>query len=134
MEDTQNNNDVAPEATGARLQAPVPSLHPAEASSADAPLNVGNSSDVARLILRALRGRYRLTLMLALLAGTIGAAIGWFWAGPLYRSEGMVRIASALPAVIQQTDQNQPIPMFESFMQAQQELVTSRNVLDKVAQ
>ncbi|HEY1922506.1 MAG TPA: division plane positioning ATPase MipZ, partial [Tepidisphaeraceae bacterium] len=50
--------------------------------------------------------------------------------GPLYHSEGMVRIAWVLPTVLEQTDQNQPIPMFDSFMQAQQELLTSRAMLE----
>src|ERR1700728_31881 len=88
------------------------------------------STDLLRMLGRTLRGRYWLTFALSLLIGGIGAGVGWFWAGPLYHSEGMVRIASALPAVLEPTDQNQPIPMFESFMQAQQELLTSRSLLE----
>jgi Mrp family chromosome partitioning ATPase/glycosyltransferase involved in cell wall biosynthesis len=103
-------------------------------TSAAATSGEGESMDINRMIYRALRGRYRLTLVLALIVGGAAAAAGWIWAGPLYLGDGMVRIASALPTVIQQTDQNQPIPMFESFMQAQQELVTSRFVLEKVEQ
>jgi Mrp family chromosome partitioning ATPase len=88
------------------------------------------SLDWARVLHRGLRGRYRLAIGLALVFAVVGATVGWRWAGPLYRSEGMVRIASAMPAVLQPTDQNQPIPMFESFIQAQQGVVTSRPVLE----
>src|SRR3954463_1759999 len=93
-----------------------------------------SASDWARLVHRALRGRYRFTVLLVLLAAGIGTAIAWQLAGPLFRSEGMVRIASALPAVIKETDQNRPIPMFDSFIQAQQEMVTSRAVLEAAVQ
>jgi protein-tyrosine kinase len=106
-------------------------VQPSNAASSSAAETTRTSSfDWARTVHRALRGRYRLTVFLALLGGTVGGALGWRWAGPLFRSEGMVRIASALPAVIQPTDQNQPIPMFESFIQAQQGLVTSRAVME----
>src|ERR1700733_12468837 len=88
----------------------------------------GNSTDWSRVVHRALRGHYQRTMGLAVLLGMIGAAVGWLMAGPLYRSEGMVRIASALPAVLAPTDENQPIPMFQSFIQAQQGIVSSRQV------
>ncbi len=104
------------------------------ASGAGAPTRGDGSWDIVRIVTRTLRGRYRLTLVLFVLASGMGAAAGWSWAGPLYRSDGMVRITSALPAVLQQTDQNQPIPMFDSFMEAQQGLVTSRSLLEKAMQ
>jgi Mrp family chromosome partitioning ATPase len=102
--------------------------------STGAPTNADGSWDIARLLSRTLRGRYRLTFVLSILAAGIGAAAGWASAGPLYRSDGMVRITSTLPAVLQQTDQTEPIPMFESFMEAQQGLVTSRSLLEKATQ
>jgi Mrp family chromosome partitioning ATPase/glycosyltransferase involved in cell wall biosynthesis len=120
--------------TPADSEVTTPKASLTTSTNAQASGTAPGASDISRLIWRALRGRYQLTILLALVAAGAGAAAGWVWAGPLYLSDGMVRIASALPAVIQQTDQNQPIPMFESFMQAQQELVTSRFVLDKVVQ
>jgi Mrp family chromosome partitioning ATPase len=127
--------DVAiPDSFDAKPQAWNQTLPQRAASGASAPTSVDGSWDVVRILSRTLRGRYRLTLILFLLATGIGAAAGWSWAGPLYRSDGMVRITSALPAVLQQTDQNQPIPMFESFMEAQQGLVTSRSLLEKATQ
>ncbi len=89
--------------------------------------------DWMRQFHRALRGRYQFTFIIAFFIAVIGFSTGWQWAGLLYRSDGMVRIASALPPVLKQTDQNQPIPMFDSFIQAQQELVTSRAVLEEAA-
>src|SRR4051812_41398436 len=97
-----------------------------------APAN--GAADWARMAHRALRGRYRLTVSAMLMASTAGVIGAWKLAGPSYRSDGMVRIASALPAVIKETDQNKPIPMFDSFIQAQQEMVTSRAVLDDAMQ
>ncbi len=109
------------------LQQPRPS------ESTDAELesvSAAPSGDWTRQIHRALRGRYRITFVVTLLLSVVGFSLGWEWSGLLYRSEGMIRIASALPPVLKQTDQNQPIPMFDSFIQAQQELMTSRAVLE----
>src|SRR3954451_16057344 len=73
-----------------------------QAAGAAAP---NSAADWARMVHRALRGRYRLTVFLILLTGSMGAGIAWQLAGPLFRSEGMVRIASATPAVIKESDQ-----------------------------
>ena len=103
------------------------------APGAGAPTSADESWDIIRLLSRTLRGRYRLTFVLSVLAAGIGAAAGWSSAGPLYRSDGMVRITTTTPAAIQQNDQAQPIPVSDSFMEAQQGLVTSRSLLEKAA-
>ena len=104
-----------------------------EASAGGTSQQPTNAFYWARIVHRALRGRYRTTAVIALAAASIGALGGWRWMGSYYRSEGMVRIASSLPPVIQETDQTRTIPMFDSFMQAQQEMVTSRTVLEESA-
>lgn len=124
------NNVSAADSFEARPKA----LHSALPSGFGAPSNADGSWDGVGLLGRTLRGRYWLTLALCLLAGAIGAAAGWHWVGPLYRSDGMVRIASALPPVIQPLEQIQPIPMSESYMEAQQQLITSRSLLEKALQ
>jgi Mrp family chromosome partitioning ATPase/capsular polysaccharide biosynthesis protein len=98
------------------------------------PSHVDPSWDLVHILTRTLRGRYRLTFILCMVAGAVGAGVGWFWAGPLYRSDGMVRISSVLPSANPQSEQNQPIPMFESFMESQQGLITSRSLLEKALQ
>jgi len=95
-----------------------------------APSGSDGTWDLVRILRTTLRGRYRLTILLAMLACGIGAAAGWLWAGPLYRSDGMVRISSVLPSANPQNE-NQPIPMFESFMESQQGLIISRSLLEK---
>jgi polysaccharide biosynthesis transport protein len=100
---------------------------------AGAPTSADESWDIIRLLSRTLRGRYRLTFALSVVAAGIGAAAGWTCAGPLYRSDSMVRITSTTPAALQQNDQAQPIPMSDSFMEAQQGLITSRSLLEKAA-
>src|SRR5689334_3452452 len=80
------------------------------------------AADWGRLIHRSLRGRYRLTVLLILLGGGIGASAAWQLAGPTFRSEGMVRIPQAAPGVIKDNDPSKNIAMFDSFMQAQQEM------------
>ena len=58
----------------------------------------------------------------------LGAVIGWYSCGPVYRSEGLVRIASALPQVLEETDQNRPMAMFDAYLQSQQMLMGSRGL------
>lgn len=118
MKEVETNNSASHAARSVEVAAP------------DVAVSSPAGFDAWRSVHRALRGRYRLTIAIASLMTVIGFSVGWEWVGLLYRSDGMVRIASALPPVVKQTDQNQPIPMFDSFIQAQQELITSRSVLE----
>lgn len=74
---------------------------------------------------RALRGRYRSAVYLGLIGAATGAVLGWLVARPVYQSEGIIRVASALPHVMQETDQNKPLPMFDAYLQAQQAMIGS---------
>lgn len=85
--------------------------------------------DLLQMSQRALRGRYRLALMLAAGGGIAGAVGGAIYGQRLYRSTGLVRIASSLPAVLRETDQNRPIAMLDGFMQAQRDVMTSREMI-----
>ncbi len=91
-------------------------------------------TDVYRRILRTLRGRYGLVTLLGLAGLGVGAFLGWHLGKPVYTSEGLVRIAYAIPHVMQETDQNRPMDMFEAFMQSQQALISSRRLADMAAQ
>ena len=53
---------------------------------------------------------------------------------PTYHSEALLRIAYTLPAVMQETDQNRPMAMFDTFMLSQRLLITSRSVIDQAIQ
>lgn len=81
-----------------------------------------------------LRGRYLSVVALGLLCGAASGFLAWRQVKPpTYASEGLVRIAYSLPQVREETDHNQPLPMFETFMSSQKTLITSRRVIDMAA-
>jgi succinoglycan biosynthesis transport protein ExoP len=86
--------------------------------------------DFWRATHRALRGRYRLALLIAASGAAIGASAGAMLGQRLYAATGLVRVASALPQVMRETDQNRPLPMFDGFIQAQREVMLSREVVE----
>ena len=122
---------------GAQTNYPIGTVGSNPTPTTDAPLKGGSygrpatAVDWARFVHRLLRGRYRITLIIVVVCAAGGALAGWHWTAPAYRADGMVRIASNLPAVIQETDQTRTIPMFDSLMQAQQEMVTSGPVMEE---
>src|SRR5689334_9749338 len=73
----------------------------------------GDLGGMVRMVHRCLRGRYAITIALALIGAIAGGLAGWRYGHPIYHSEGLVRIAYAMPQVMQQTDQNQPLVMFD---------------------
>src|SRR5688572_608947 len=82
--------------------------------------------DFWRTAHRALRGRYRLAILLAVCGAIAGACAGLLMGQRLYSASGLVRIASVLPQVMRETDQNRPMAMFDGFIQAQREIMLSR--------
>src|SRR5215207_10362487 len=95
-----------------------------------------SQSDVVRALgfaHRALRGRYAAAAILTLAVGAGGAVAGWVIGQPTYRSEGLLRIAYALPEVMQETDQNKPMAQYDAFMLSQRMLITSQRVIDVAA-
>lgn len=99
----------------------------------DAPASCTTATPVAQshaldpwaFLHRKLKGRYKLAVFLGVFTAAAGAFAGWRMTQPLFRAEGLVRIASTLPPVLVETDQNKPIPMFDSFLQAQQMTISS---------
>lgn len=106
---------------------PAGTLAPAKPASAAAPESKG---DFWRIAHRSLRGQYRFALIIAGGGAIAGAAIGTMLGQRLYSATGLVRIASVLPQVMHETDQNRPMAMFDGFIQAQRELMTSREIVD----
>lgn len=90
--------------------------------------------DFWRTAHRALRGRYRLVCLLATGGALVGGAIGLKSGQRLYSSSGLVRIASVLPEVMHETDQNRPMAMFDGFIQAQRDVMTSREMIEAAMQ
>lgn len=90
--------------------------------------------DVWHLMHRALRGRYRLALSLAIGGAVAGGGIGFTSGRRLYKATGLVRIAAARGAVMKETDQNRSLPMFDGYIQAQGEVMSSRETVQAAMQ
>ena len=82
------------------------------------------------LVVGALRRRWIAVTIAGVLTCILGGIAGWRLTKPVYRSVGLVRIAYSLPPVLQVTDQNQPLQMFDTFMQSQSLLIAGRRVTD----
>jgi Mrp family chromosome partitioning ATPase/uncharacterized protein involved in exopolysaccharide biosynthesis len=80
---------------------------------------------------RALRGRYPVLLALAAIGVVCGAVYGWKYSHITYRSEGLIQIAYTLPVVMQKTDQNEPMQMYEEYIQSQVLTIASKEVLNQ---
>jgi Mrp family chromosome partitioning ATPase len=88
--------------------------------------------DPVRVVHGALRGRYVLAVLLALIGAGLGGYAGHRFQPPQYRSEGLIRIAYVLPSVSTMIpEQNLPMTMFDAFLRAEQLLMTSRTVLER---
>jgi polysaccharide biosynthesis transport protein len=97
---------------------------------AGTPRPAGERFDAWRTAHRALRGRYRLALLVAAAGAAAGACTGMMTGKRLYSATGVVRIASVLPQVMRETDQNRPMAMFDGYIQAQKEVMTSRELVE----
>jgi succinoglycan biosynthesis transport protein ExoP len=96
--------------------------------------DVKHAADPWRQMRRALAGRFRLTVSLGMLIGSMGAIIGFYFSTPVYRSEGLVRISSVLPQALDETEQNRPMAMFDAYLQSQQMMIGSRGLLESAMQ
>lgn len=85
--------------------------------------------DPLQFIRRKLRGRYRVTLLLALLLALCGSILGYTIAPVKYESTGLIQFKPALPTILYQSQENQPTPLFDSFVSAQATLILSTFVL-----
>lgn len=88
------------------------------------------------MIHRGLRGRYTVAILLGIVFGGAAGAAAWRLGHPIYESQGLVRIANALPVVATRNDLNDPMPMlmFDTFMQSQKLLIGSRRMVDAAIQ
>ncbi|MBX3177328.1 MAG: hypothetical protein KF886_08215 [Candidatus Hydrogenedentes bacterium] len=86
------------------------------------------------LVHKLLRGRYLIAIVLACILGPGGAAIGYFALPLEYTSNSTIRIAPVLPKILYESDQNSMMPMFDSFLNTQVALITSRRVVEMAMQ
>jgi len=86
------------------------------------------------LVHKLLRGRYLLAIVLAFILGPIGAVAGYMAVTLEYTSNATIRIAPVLPKILFESDQNSMLPMFDSFLQTQVSLLSSRRVIEMAMQ
>lgn len=82
------------------------------------------------LLHKYLRGRYAIAIALAVLLGPLGAAIGYVAVQLEYTSSSTIRIAPVLPKILFESDENSMMPMFDSYVQTQVSLISSRRVME----
>ncbi len=83
---------------------------------------------------RRMRGRYRYAIPLALVLAVLGGVAGYFVTKPMFESRGLIAIAPTGQKVLFDTEQNQMLPMFESFVSAQAEFLQSSRVIRRAAE
>jgi capsular exopolysaccharide synthesis family protein len=86
-----------------------------------------------RWLRRVLRGRYRLAVALAALAGCIGALAGYVAQPAKYESRGFVRIEKAPPSILYPSQQSPGQPDFDAHIAAQVAHLQSRRVVEAAA-
>lgn len=91
--------------------------------------NEQSHSNAIVMIHRLLRGKYILTLGLAIVLGVIGGTAGYLSQKPQYQSNGVIRIRPSLPKVLYESEQSTATKMFSSFVSSQAELIKNDRVI-----
>lgn len=98
----------------------------------------GTTTTKANPVLIVARGVLRRRWHAMLLAGTVlagvMAAAAYKAARPEFTAGGMIRVAPALPRVIYGNEENQQLPFYDVFLNAQMALVVSRPVLERAVE
>lgn len=81
------------------------------------------------MIHRNLRGKYILVIVLGLLFGAVGGAMGYMSRKPMYASTGIIRIQPKVPKVLFESEQSTAPRMFTSFVNSQAQLISSVEVI-----
>lgn len=89
------------------------------------------TEDPLQFVRQKLRGRYRLTFLLALLLALCGSLIGYTVAPVKYESTGLIQFKPTLPTILYESVENRPTPLYDSFVSAQATLIRSRYVIEE---
>ena len=77
-----------------------------------------------------MRGRYLVSILLALLLGGGLGYLGFRVGERTYRSTGQIRIVPTLPRIMYETEDKGVMPMFDSFVQTQVSLIRTQRVTE----
>lgn len=108
----------------------TPASHGSQSVGASTSSIASGGPDFWVMLHRALRGRYGVALTLSAGFAIAGAWVGFGLGQRVYSATGLIRIASSLPAVMRETDQNRTIPNFDGFLQAQRDTIMSRETIE----
>ncbi|MCZ6835881.1 MAG: hypothetical protein O7G85_08915, partial [Planctomycetota bacterium] len=89
-----------------------------------------STEDPIQFVRRKLRGRYRVTILLAMLLALCGAIIGFVAAPVRYESAGYIQFKPTLPTILYKSEENQYRPQYDSFVTAQVTMIQSRDILE----
>ncbi len=78
---------------------------------------------------RALRGRYGVAALVAVLLATTGSLVGYNATSPKYRSRGLVHVEATLPTILYPTEESRVPPMFDAYVAAQTAYLASGRLL-----
>src|SRR5262245_46536860 len=109
---------------------PVPQAPARPAQPPQEPPSEGEF-DVLGKVMFALRGRWWLAILLALVGGAAGAYAGFHFKPVTYRSEGVISISYAKPKVLREADAGGSLTLFDSHLYAQTDVIRSRDVIEK---
>jgi len=86
------------------------------------------------LLHRLLKGRYPYVIVLAAIFAASGGVLGYLATTPIYRSTGVIQYKPFLQRILYQSEESSVMPMFDSFVEAQSQLIQSHRVLDMAKQ
>lgn len=92
---------------------------------------VHHQVNVFKAVHKLLRGRFALTVILALLFGSAGGLLGWTSSQPMYRAEATIQIQPVIPKILYETDQSNIQPMFASFVNTQASLLRGQRTVNR---
>ncbi len=94
--------------------------------------HVDHVHGIATVARRALAGRYRVAVLLAIALALLGGIAGYGMSPPQYSSTGLVRVAPTLPRVMYSNEQNELPPAYASMVASHATLLSRQDFLDSV--
>lgn len=88
-----------------------------------------SQGNVFAMVHRLLRGRYLLTIGLALVFGVVGGSVGFFSQQPRFKSNAVIEIQPVLPRILFESEQSSVPQMFSNLVAAQADLISRPDVV-----
>ncbi len=96
------------------------------------PIISEQSTSLVKVVHRLLRGRYVITVTLALVMAVLGAMAGWTSTVPKFKTQGLVQIRSYVDPTLSAVPGTGAMPYVHEFVQAQSLLFRNQRIVDRV--